>query len=455
MKPISFRQFIKVSVATAIFCALLAGVTASLIAPHFAYMGYRPRDYSTWDLSVAVGCGSALVLLTPQRWRYPSHVAFSFLTATVALPIIVLPLCWGSLSTGELMHLYGTTLASFAIVRLLMAGDRGALRLYRVTQPVYWVCFGFTIVSTLAYLFYSTGISPRMLAFSDVYDQRLEYSQSVTSIGSYAVGWLGGGMLPASLAFGMYRRSRLMIVCSVSSICLLYSLTGYKSYLIGITLTVVAYFICKPQRRAGHHWVVSLSVVMLAASLLDMIAGGYLFTSLLVRRALLTAGLNTEYYFTYFADVEKYELRHSIFSFLGASPYHQSPAKVVGAAFYRDTTAANANFIADGFANFGTTGCLLAGVLVGLSLRGYDKVSIGLPLQVSAPALMLVLIAAANTAALTVLATHGGLIAALTVALLPRLDQHPREEAGSDHVSRLLGSRIDSRVPAGFLLKSH
>ena len=75
--------------------------------------------------------------------------------------------------------------------------------------------------------------------------------------------------------------------------------------------------------------------------------------------------------------------------------------------------------LADGFANFAWVGVLAAGVVVGLLLRVFDTVSADLPLGISAPALVFVLQAAANTAILTTIMSHGaGVLVALT-ALMP------------------------------------
>lgn len=407
-------------ISGAVFSTSLVTITALFIAPSFAYMGYSSRETSTPEMVIAALSTLILVLLLPHRWRYPSHVAFSFLSATVGLPVILIPLYWGSLDTEQLTLLHLSTVGAFALARLLILGGRNPIRLPQVPTGVYWASLALLTVGSLLYVLLSTGISLRFLSLSDVYDQRSEYSSSVGGPAAYAVGWLSGGVLPAGLAAGMYLRSRSLIIGSIIGFLLLYSLSGFKSYLVGATLTIVAYFICKPKRRLGHQWMNAFSVAMLLAAGFDKLNGGFEFTTLIVRRALSTAGINTANYIVYFSHARTYELRHSVLSFLGPPPYSVSPARAVGTFFYYHDTAANANVLADGFANFGLIGYILAGVLVGVCLRGYDKLATGLPLQVAGPALTLVLVAAANTAFLTVLATHGGLIAAVAIALMPR-----------------------------------
>ena len=60
-------------------------------------------------------------------------------------------------------------------------------------------------------------------------------------------------------------------------------------------------------------------------------------------------------------------------------------------------SAANANFLADGFANFGVIGVLGAGLGIGLYLKAYDAASVGLDVAVSAAAITMVLVAWTNT----------------------------------------------------------
>lgn len=432
-----------------VFSLALVLVTTRFIAPSFGYLGYGERSYSTAELTITIFAVTGIGLLLPARWRYPSHAAFAFLVATIALPVLVIPVAFGQLPSDTLLVLQLTTTATFGLVRILISGRRRPLSLPTVHPHLYWVTLLVIATAMILYLFVSTGISPSVISFSDVYAQRTEYTDSVTSLGAYAVGWVGSGILPAAIAYGLYRRSWPFIITPVLGIILLYSLTGYKSYIFGVGLSLTAYVLCRPSRQRGTLWLTVLGIVVIASAIVDGAVGGYAVTSLTVRRALSTAGINTAHYFSYFSKNDQYELRHSVLSWLGRSPYSDSPARLIGTVFYgTSNTAANASFIADGYANFGVTGCLLAGTLVGTCLRGYDKLSAGLPLQISSPALTLVLVAAANTAPLTVLATHGGLVVALVIALMPRVTPQPRPQSASTQLPRGGGNRaLGRRTP--------
>ncbi|MFC7491469.1 MULTISPECIES: hypothetical protein [unclassified Knoellia] len=402
------------------YAGLLAFVTERFIAEPFAYLGFVHRPVGALELVLWVVSSGALGAMAFRRWALPSHSAFAFLLATVALPVVTVPTFWGQLESWGLFVLQLTTLVAFALMRVILRGDRIPWRGVVVPPRLFWLALASATTGAMGYLFLSTGISPTFLNLSDVYSQREEFSGSITSVGAYLVGWVGAGILPGVLATGLYRRNATITGSAVVAIALLYSMTGYKSYLVGVALTIAAYVLTAVHRRGGHWWITTFGGIVAVAALLDSVRGGFTFTTLLVRRALATAGLNTASYVDFFDSNERYGLRHSVLSFTGQPPYDLSPARLIGLEAYGNATvAANVNFIGDGYANFGITGVLVMATVLAIYLRCVDKATMHLPLQVSAPALTLFLIAASNTAALTVLSTHGGLVLLALMLTMP------------------------------------
>ncbi|WP_145225687.1 O-antigen polymerase [Rudaeicoccus suwonensis] len=405
---------------TVLYGALIVVVTSHFIAGPFRYLGYDARN---WSLVDVLQCGVMLLILGSMnypQWRYPSHVAYTFLVATVAVPIIVIPVFWGPLTASGVLTLQVTTLAAFATMRLCLAGGRVPLPGLKLPPEVFWLVLLVVSVGGIVYLIRSTGISPTVLSLSDVYSQRDDFSSNVTALGSYLVGWLGSGTLPAVLAVGLYRRNLILVGSASMGILVLYSITGNKSYVVGVLLALVGYVLCRPSVRSGRSWLIALGSAVAVAAVFDFFSGSFAMTTLIVRRALATAGLNTALYFDFFSHNPNYELKHSVLSFTGAPPYDLSPASLIGLHYYGSANvSANANLVADGYANFGILGCILMAAIFGVFLRIFDKASLHLPLQVSAPSLTLVLVAAANTATLTVLSTHGGIVALVLMLFMP------------------------------------
>jgi hypothetical protein len=399
--------------STAVFVWTLLFLTGRFVAGPFRYLGYSERYAGMIEIILAVVASAVVAVAVPARWRRASDCAYAFLTATVALPVLWIPVAYGPLAENQVIVLQVTTATCFLLMRLVLAGGRRSLRPFVVPGYVLWAAVVSSAAMAVAYLIFRVGITFGLLGLEEVYDQRDVYSTSVGTPGAYLLGWVGAGVLPVVIALGLRRGHRPITISGIVGVLVLYSLTGYRSYLIGLGLIIGAYLLAKGGRRRPADWMLWLTVAMWSAALLDRLTGGLVFTSLLVRRGVATAGLNTAFFLDYFGQNPRYGLRHSVFGFLGDPPYPVPPARWIGLRYYGSVeTSANANFLADGVANFGLGGALGAAVLLGLFLRGYDVLSGRLPVSVAAPALMFVLVALSNTALLTVLVTHGGFVVA-------------------------------------------
>lgn len=403
---------------TAVYVAALLWSTATLIAPWFGYYGFVPRE-ATFVEWLTVIEGTVLVALTmPARCRRPSEVAVLFLVLTVAVPVMWIPLAYGPLDSSQVCLLALTTAGAFGLIWLTLRGSRRTFSVVKLPRQGFWFVLAGVFVLSLGYLL-ATGGPTDIVGFDDVYAQRDVYRESTTTLGAYLVGWLSGGLFPVMLAVGLYRRNPALVGASLFGVLFLYALSGQKTYALGVPIVIGTYVMTRRGSTRTWHWLGLLTMVIVLVAILDFLRDGYEITSLLVRRGISTAGINTGYYVDLFDGTPLYELKHSVLSGQGAPPYDVPPAVLVGQTYYTDGTVANANFLADGFANFAWIGVLGAGVVVGLLLRVFDIVSADLPLGISAPALVFVLQAAANTAILTTIASHGAAVLVALVALMP------------------------------------
>lgn len=405
------------------YALLIVLITKFIIAEPFRYLGYVQRPGPGWALiSWWVLTLVAIGLLNYRVWVRPSQMAYTFLVATIGVPVLSIPVFWGPLTNPRVVALGILTLACFALMRLLLAGGRQPWHFLDLPRPVYWGVVLLWCVLVLGYLLMTVGLAPGLLSLSDVYQQREAFSSRVSGPGAYLVGWLSAGTLPLVLAYGLRARQHPLTVFAALGILTMYSLTGNKSYFVGAILTVGAFILAGRRFRRGWHWLVALGSAVLVAGLIDYANNGFGLSTLLVRRALATSGLNTALYFDFFQFHPRYQLGHSVLSVVFDSPYPLSPASLIGLVYYRNSeVSANANLIADGYANFGIAGSLAMFAVFALYLRAIDKAGAHLPLQVTGPALTLVMIAAANTAPLTVLMTHGGLVLLALLLTMPAM----------------------------------
>lgn len=392
--------------------------TKVFIEPWFGYYGFVTRSATLTEWLLVVEGTFLVALMIPGRCRRPSEVAQVFLTATVAVPVLWMPLLYGRLDAAQVSLLALSTTSAFGLMWLVLRGARLPFLPLKLPRQVFWWVLAVVFSGSLAYLAVR-GVTPDIVGFDDVYGQRARYAEGIGTLGAYLVGWLSGGLFPVMLAVGLYRRSPTLVLASLAGVLFLYALSGQKSYALGVPIVVGTYVMTRRGWTRSWHWFGLLTLLIALIALLDRLRDSYELTSLIVRRGVSTAGINTAYYVDLFDGVPLYELRHSVLSMLGSPPYDVAPAILVGRTYYTDGTVANANFLADGFANFGWLGVLVSGLVVGVLLRLFDIVSEDIPLAISAPSLVFVLQAAANTAILTTIASHGAAVLVALVALMP------------------------------------
>lgn len=437
-KVFSVRPLVGAALAM-LYSATFMYVTKVLISPRHGFVGYEHRPSEDATVLLGILCTAIIGGLVSKPTVRPSAFAIAFLAATVGLPLIWVPVHYGPLDESQVVKLQILTIVCFSILSLV---PRIAYRPIKIRSPSLRLMMGFLLAfaaGVFVLLFGYFGLRPTLISFDDVYEHRSEYSESINLLGSYLVGSLVNGVLPVLAVIGLHYRKLIPAVLGVGGYVLTYSLTGYKSHLVGMLLIVSAYLLVRYFPRAPQMWMALLGTIVIVAYAVDRLTGGVVWTSLLTRRAITTAGINTAFFMDYFADAEKFRLRHSVLSWAGDSPYMYSPARVIGDYYYGSTeTAANANFIADGLANFGWVGAIFACLLLAGLLSLYDRCTDHIATTLSVPALVMVLIAVSNTAILTALVTHGALLAGVLVASLPASRRDRTEEKSDGGVKSVL-----------------
>jgi hypothetical protein len=154
--------------------------------------------------------------------------------------------------------------------------------------------------------------------------------------------------------------------------------------------------------------------------LFDDLVGGVLATGIFTSRVIMVPGLLTGFYYDFFSTNPKVMLLHSVFSWAGTYPY---PVRypVLIAEYYLNTVDgfANANFLADAYANFGIPGMFAFSLLLGMVLWVLDSLCEGMDLRYAASLSILAFFTLANSALLTGLLSFGILFLLLVLWLHP------------------------------------
>lgn len=261
------------------------------------------------------------------------------------------------------------------------------------------------------YIISKHGFKLNFISFSYVYEVRILYRAVTNRLTEYFVNWLGNVLNIFLTIYGLrYPKWRIAIPLALISQINLYSLTGYKSLIFYFAIVIVGYifiFVFPPHylKRLPIYspWLAACSLLVL------VILGNVNITFIgLADRFFLAPGVLTNLYYTFFNENLFAYLGHSILKGLISYPYTTTPDFIIGELFFKSGTRANANIYADGFANFGYLGVLLAGIGLGVLLwiiktlsKSYNDSKVIILLSV--PHIITLL----NAPLLTSLITHG------------------------------------------------
>jgi hypothetical protein len=282
----------------------------------------------------------------------------------------------------------------------------------------------------------------------DVYDVRAELAgieQADVAL-SYVIPLLVNVLGPVVIVRGLWTRRWTWVVAGVLGELYAYASGGNKSALLAPIAILLVYLLCRSRERpSAAVLVIAAPVVSVAMVLLDRLTGADLWVSLIVRRFLITPGLLSAGYVQVFDDAEKAGLAHSVLSSVADYPYLVEPPDLVGAVFFGNPdTHANANLLADGFANFGYPGMVGACLVLVLLLWVIDDAARGLPLGFVAPILLMPVLALADSGILTSLLTHGFLAVVLVCLVAPRTGWHGRPGGPASMSRTELTEEIDA-----------
>jgi O-antigen polymerase len=410
------------------YIAVLHHTYAQQIAPFFTYLqyAYRPPDALAYTFAISLVVALALVL--PRRLTQPSHLVAWVLFIVAVVPAIVIPQISPALSRADALELAVWVAISYLPVAAL--GTRRALRGFIPRHPLrastFWPLLLAVYAGLSGYVLATTGLNLELPSLNDVYGVRAELAvtEETDAVLPYVLPLLAYVVNPVMLVRGLWAWKWGWVLAGVLGQVFVYSASGNKTAILSPIALAGVYLLLRSRRPpAAAACLLAAPVVSLAMVLIDRLTRSVDgdMTSLIVRRFLVTPGLLTAGYVQVFDDIDKARLAHSILSSFYDYPYAKEPPFLVGAAFFGDPdTHANANLLADGFANFGYLGMVAACLVAVVLLWAVDDAAEGLPLGFSCLAVLMPALALADSGILTTMLTHGFLATIVVMALAPR-----------------------------------
>jgi hypothetical protein len=428
---------------TLLLVGLLEWSYAATISPRFAYEGYVRNPVPLWMHGVAWLCAITPSLWMPIGLTRPSQTIHWFLYALVLIPGVIIPEYILTTGTGSVLALSMTLYVSFVSLGLCYRLPPFRPARARIPRYVFWIglgCLAMALALPVVRLF---GIHLKLPGLADVYSVRAEYKLAVAGgLVAYCVSWLGRVTNPLLMAEGFAHRNPLLATLGIVGQLYLFGVTGQKGILFSAALVAGMVLVVGIGRRwFGLCVVGGLVAVILGSALADAVTHTLLFTSLFVRRVVVTPGLLTGLYFDYFRSHPPALLGHSVLSALSDYPYPLAPPRVIGAVYFFSFTNASANVWADAYANFRFGGMLGFTVILGIVLWAFDGAARGRDLRVTAALAAGFGLSLSNSALLTTVVTHGILLAIVVLLLFPRW-----RGATSRGIRRLRRRRVASPI---------
>lgn len=396
------------------------------ISPQFSYMGYVFQPAPLGILIIAWVAAWLPSWWLPIQLSRPSQVVYWLLYVLVYVPATFMPFFSLGRPLISLLALLGALVIAFAFIGLIYRLPIIALTRLHLPPLIFWAIVGLLGLSLSGLVVTSFGFSFDLPGILEVYDVRADFKEAEASrLANYSVSWLGNVIFPLVISVSLIRRNIALLILGVLGQLFIFSVTGFKSVLFSSGL-LIALLIALYGRGRLFGLMVMWGMASLVAItwLLDILSNSPIFSSLFVRRLIITPGILTGWYYDFFSENPKAQLGHSILRSFVDYPYDRLPPLLIGRDYFgREETYANANLWADAFANFGFWGIAVFTLVLMLILwlfdslvhkRGFGQLALA-TLLLGIPAFTL-----SNTALLTSLLTHGILLAWMILFFLPK-----------------------------------
>ena len=226
---------------------------------------------------------------------------------------------------------------------------------------------------------------------------------------------------PLLLCIGLFRKNITWISLAIFCELYIYSITSFKT---AFFLPLFIFVIAKLSRKiiSSNFGMLSLKLLVFIFLFCILIDGLFfsesilyrnIFSSLFLRRTFVMPGLLTNFYMEYFNENGLNFMSNSFFGRLIVNlpeQYNNALPKIIGLSYFgSDEQSANANFLADAYANFGIPGMFIYSFLVSVFLKAYDTFSNSFNPSIGFPLVIVLGTFFTNSALLSCLIGHGGL----------------------------------------------
>ncbi len=339
--------------------------------------------------------------------RYVIHILYIFL---------LIPFC--SFYAVSDIPLWNLVYVSVGFSTFAFVARRGAnIKIYKPASSVVSLLLAIAACATI-YLYVGLalkgGVARFNLSLTEVYEARADYvNQGRIPLSGYLVSWQGNVLNMGLLTFGLYRKSRNMVLIALFLQLALFALTSFKSFILGPFLVLAVYKYVKSE-DFGRFMLIGSSVLIVLFYIYYLISSDPVLPAIFIRRMYDVPSLLHSYYMDFFSSSEKIKLSNSIFSWIFKYPYNMPVTRVISWRYFGSDFGPNVGFIGDAFAHFGLVGIIIFSAALGFVVKMIDIMSKDVPVSISVGVSALPAMSLVNSAFLTML-THGMLLSFLMI----------------------------------------
>ena len=423
---------------TVLYILLVAGIYREYVTDTWGYLGFSSRSVPTVTLATTILLAALPSLVLPLRRRsvatssvwvlYYIIVAPAGYIVPVSAPdgardpiTVVAALSCGIAIVAATTRLVGSSQSQIRVLPTLRleSFELGLLLSAVALVAVTGLSFGFNFRPWVLF----DGIAVREIRF-----EGRELEGGFHGLGGYSRNSLGKVVAPALILLGLARiglpRGRLVLLAGSGASIFAFSAQANVSLILGLGLVAAMYHAMSPERaRSGWSTGESVATAFLALTALSFVAASIGWRAPvddLVRRGVMTPAMLSVRYFDFFSDQPLAWFEDTPMGSVLPQAYEEPIARVIGRAYAMpDGTHANANFLADGYAQAGLAGVLTTSLAVGVVLGFVDLIGRSKDQRFVAGVMALPLWSLADSGLTNAFLSHGLVLAIVVVAVSP------------------------------------
>lgn len=411
LNKIELKRFLLAFILVLSLKAFMDWTYLNFVYPNFSYSGFKLdisyiKVLESYILACILG---VLIFSFFNAKNKPSKVIVYILYINVIIPILSL---YG-LENNPRGYVYVMILGFLALIVTIRFSPK--IKIVFLKQGwTFFIAFA-TILSGYVYLqlILSGGLSRINFNLLDVYEVRESYGGHSGALMGYFLPWQAYVINMILLWYGLYRKNFLLIILMILAQLLIFGMTGFKSFLFAPMLVIVLYrSLIKDRHKKLFGFILQGSIVIfVVANIAYLVFGDIVTPSIFIRRLFFIPAQLNAFYFDFFSEHTKLMLSHSILGSFIKYPYDLLPPQLIAFNYHGRIFAANTGYLGEAYANFGVLGVVCFSILLGVVLNYLDSISDGLPISLPISVIIIPGMALVNSALLTVLFTHGLLVA--------------------------------------------